>query len=160
MTAGRIGEDSIAGIVDAVPDGEVAVVVPIHLKHCVQCGQDFHRIAEVGRRQGTLAQHVQDTDRQHRRTDAVSSDIDQIEGELTIVEASVTQRVAAKPRRRLQDPLSANRPVLQWWWQKRLDVAGRSLQVAIVLLRALEIARRTKLTSEQMLTHAEHASYW
>jgi len=41
-----------------------------------------------------------------------------------------------------------------------LDVAGRSLEVAIFLFRALEIASGTSLASEQMLTHAEHASHW
>jgi hypothetical protein len=40
-----------------------------------------------------------------------------------------------------------------------LDVAGRSLDVAILFFRALEIASGTPLTSEKVLAHAEHASH-
>ena len=96
MAAAGVVDPAGGPVVDAVPDREVQAVLLVHLERPVQGGEDLAGLAEVGLGQRLRPQGVQGRDREQGGADAVAADVEQVEGEVVVVEPVVAERVAAQ----------------------------------------------------------------
>ena len=96
-------------VIDAVPDGEVQAVLLVHLERVVERGEHLAGLAEVGLGQRLRPQRVHGRDREQGRADAVAADVQQVEGEMVVVEPVVAERIAAQLGRGDEPPVGPDR---------------------------------------------------
>ncbi len=78
-------------------------------------GEDLAWITEIGLQGSDCgAECVQGGDGQQRRTDAVTADVEQVEGEVLVVEPVVTERVAAQVGGGDESPVGPDRSFLSF----------------------------------------------
>ena len=93
-TAGKV-QFTGAAIVDAIPDGEIKIVVLFHLECFVKCRQHAFRNPEVGVRQCLGSDGVERRNRQKGRADPVPADIEKIHGKGIFIKPVITETVPA-----------------------------------------------------------------
>jgi hypothetical protein len=96
MTAAGVGKTPARALVNAVPDGEVQVVLPLHREGRVQTAQYVAWSAEIA---GDQTMRPQDVDRgygKQRSRDAVAAHIQKIDSEVILVEPVITERVSTE----------------------------------------------------------------
>jgi len=90
----------------------------------VQRVDDLGRVAEVGLRQRLGAEGVEGRDREQGRADAVAADVEQVHGEVVVVDPAVAERVAPELGRGDEPPVGPDRSLLELLGQEREDVFG------------------------------------
>ncbi len=91
MPSARIAQPSCRAVVDAVPDGEIEIVLAVHLKRLIQRAQHRFRRAEIGVQQGAGAEGIGGGDGEQRGADAVAADVQQVDGEVLSVNPVITE---------------------------------------------------------------------
>jgi hypothetical protein len=112
--------------------------VLLHLERFVHAREHCRRVAEIQIGQGLGTQRLERGDREQRRADAVAADVEQVEGEVVVVDPVVPEGIAAELCRGHVAPLGERRPGLDRFGQQRDDVIGRARQLRSQLLLALE----------------------
>ena len=92
-------------VVDAVPDREEEPVLLLHLEGIVEGCKNLARHAEIGLGKGLRAQGVHGRDREQCRADSVAADIEQVEGEMVVIEPVIAKRIAAQLGRGDEPPV-------------------------------------------------------
>ena len=123
MTAAGVEKFAGGPVINAVPDGEVFVVVLGHGKGAVEPGQDRAGITKVDAAQALGAEDIQDGTAEERGADPVAGDIEEIEREGFTIERMITEAVAAEMRTGQVAPLGGDRTG-ERVGQKAADVGG------------------------------------
>lgn len=122
MASSGVVEPTCRPVVDPVPDREEQAVLLVHLERLVQGGQDLARVSEIGLRQRLRPQGVQGRDRQQRRADSVAAHVEQVKGEVVLVDPVVAERVAPQLGRRDEPPVGQDIPLLEPVGQERVNI--------------------------------------
>ena len=91
MAPSRVVDPPRRLVKDAIPDGEEQTVLLIHLKRVIERAQDLTRLPEVSLWQRLRPQCVHRRDRKQRRSNAMPADVQQVEGEMVVVEPVVAE---------------------------------------------------------------------
>jgi hypothetical protein len=83
--------------IHAVPHREIHPVVLLHLELCIEGREDLRGIADVGG-QGALTEDVEHADRMHRRSGAVTGDVDHVYSKVIGVDVAVAEGIATEER--------------------------------------------------------------
>ena len=97
-------------MIDAIPDGEIFVVVAAHRERAIEALQNGTGIVKIGDRKELGAQDVEDRNGKQGRANAMARDIEQVEGERFGVEPVIAKAVAAEVRARQIAPVGLDRP--------------------------------------------------
>ena len=156
MAGGRIAQAAGGPMIDAVPDGEVQLVVMFHLVGLVQRAEHFLRQAEVGVPQGAGAQRVGDGDRQQGGADAVTADVQEVEREVLGIDPVVAERVSAELGGRNEPPVDRER----LGDRRRQDRAHVALGVAQLPLQPVVGPQQRFARFGQLAVGLRVSSWW
>ena len=146
----RKGHALRGGIEDSVEERAVHPVVVLHAERLVEALEDLRGLAEVGIRQGFLAQRVQDGRGVHRGGDAVPANIDDVDRGASAGEVVVAEGVAPEDRGRHEAPVDPERPGWDRCRDHGLHVPARALELVRELLELRDLVRTEELVLERV----------
>src|SRR5215831_16800886 len=97
---------------NAIPHGEIKVVLAVHGKGSIEREQDFAGIAEIHAWKVLRTQNVHDGYREQSRANTMGTDIQQIHGKVLVIQPTITERVATKLTRGNKPPVRLH-PVIE-----------------------------------------------
>jgi hypothetical protein len=103
-----IPKHSILSIEDSIPNGEIEAMLIFRGESHVQRGKHLVRAEEIGVRERSGTESVQDGDRQKSGTDSMARDIEKIHCEVSVVGPVITEGVSAKMSGRNVDPVGSD----------------------------------------------------
>ena len=109
VAAAGVAQLPPASGVDPVPSGEEHVIVLLHREGVVEAGEDGGGIVKIGPRERRGAQHIDDTYGKKGRPHAMAAYIQQVEGEMVVVEPMIAEGVPAQLRGGHKDPVRCDR---------------------------------------------------
>lgn len=94
VAAAGVEEVSGGFVVDAVPEGEVHLVLFFHVEGFVHAGEDGGGVEEVDACEALGAEDVDGGDGEEGGADAMAADVEEVEGEVVVVDPVVAKGVA------------------------------------------------------------------
>ncbi len=88
-----------------IPDREKQTVLLVHLESVIECAQDLARQAEIRLWQRLRSESIHGRDRKQGRADAVAADIQQVKGEMVVIEPVIAERVTPQLGRGNESPV-------------------------------------------------------
>lgn len=138
MPAAHEAEPARTAVEDAVPQGEVEVVVLLHRERLVHRRRDGGGVGDVHAGQPARAKRVERGDPVQRRAHSVAADVDQRDREVIVVEPAVREGVATEMGGGLEAPFRDDPArAVERGWEHRAHVCGGVPEVGVDTVRRL-----------------------
>ena len=92
-------------VIDAIPDREIEPVLLLHLKRVVEGAKHLTWHPEISLGKGLRAQGIHGGDREQGRADSVAADVEQVKGEMVVIEPVIAERIATQLGRGNEPPV-------------------------------------------------------
>ena len=96
MTTASVSKATSGSVVNSVPDGEVHIIVSVHGERGIESGKNGSRITKVHTGKTSRTNGVNGANREKGSADAVSADIEEVNGEVRFINPVVSERIPGK----------------------------------------------------------------